>query len=74
MDFNDRHAAYAMTKGLEDAIRDKLRERILERIKPDIEMAIKGAMDSFSTALYAMRDPVHMRDVIKVILEDRRTK
>lgn len=63
-----------MLKGLEEGIRSRLRERILERIKPDIDAAINETMEALKATIQTYREPLHLRDTIRVILEDRRTE
>ena len=59
----------AMLNGLISEIRSRLRERIMERINPDIDSAIETALESFKASIETWRDPINMRDTIKVLIE-----
>lgn len=67
--FDHDQASKAMLDGLTSRIRDELRKRILERIEPDIEAAVEASLASFKTTIETWRDPMHMRDTVKVLIE-----
>ena len=61
----------AMLEGLTDLIRDKLRERIMAKIQPDIDAAVEEALASFKTTIESYREPMYMRDTVRVMIENK---
>jgi hypothetical protein len=59
----------AMLDGLTNMVRDNLRKRIVEKIQPDIDAAVEDALASFKAAIETYRDPLHMRDTVRVLIE-----
>jgi hypothetical protein len=58
-----------MLDGLTSRIRDALRQRILDRIEPDIQAAVDAGLASFKATIESYRDPMHMRDTVRVLIE-----
>jgi hypothetical protein len=66
---NSDEASRAMIDGLTGRIRDELRKKILERIEPDLESAIDAAMEAFKLTVATWREPINLRETIKVLIE-----
>lgn len=64
----------AMLDGLMGRIRASPRERIMERMQPDIDAAVEAGCETFRAAVASYHDPMEGRQVVKVLIEDRRTK
>ena len=60
-----------MLDGLTSRIRDELRKRILESLEPDIQTAVDAGLASFKATIEGYRDPMHMRDTVRVLIERR---
>lgn len=66
---DSEEASKAMLDGLTSRIRQELRKRILESIEPDVEAAIDASLAAFKASIETWRDPMHMRDTVKVLIE-----
>lgn len=64
----------AILDGLMGRIRASLRDRIMERIQPYIDVAVEAGCKTFRAAAESYYDPMDMRQVVKVLIEDRRAK
>lgn len=62
-------ASKAMLDGLTSMVRQRLRERILEVVEPEIEAAVDAALGQFKASIETYRDPLHMRDTVRVLIE-----
>lgn len=67
--FTGEEASKAMLEGLMSRIRTELKDHILARIDSDVDSAVDAALESFQAAIHSYRDPMHMRDVVKIIIE-----
>lgn len=74
IDLTSDQAAQAMLDGLMTVIKASLRERIMERIRPDIDAAVEAGCSALQVAVQGWQDPVMMRAVVKVLIEDRRAE
>lgn len=66
-----KDASEAMLDGLTSMIREKIRERIMAVIQPDVDAAVDAALDTFKTTIETYRDPMHMRDTVRVLVEKK---
>lgn len=64
----------AMLEGVRSHLRAALREQFEAAAKPIIEDAISGAMATFEVSIVQFLDVQNMAHVVKVILDDMRTK
>lgn len=64
----------AMLDGLKYHVRIALRKKFEEAAAPIINDAVEEAMKEFEVTLKSYRDFQYMRDVVEVILTDKRSK
>lgn len=62
----------AVVLALRDRLRAKLQAHFTEASKPVIDAAVSEAMEGLKVAVESYRDPARMRDVMHVILHDKR--
>ncbi|MBY5581843.1 hypothetical protein [Rhizobium leguminosarum] len=68
------YAAEAMREGLNQRLRSQLREGFEAAAKPIIDEAVEQAFASLQTAVQSYYEPQHMRGVVELILQDKRSK
>lgn len=71
LSFTGEEASQAMLDGLTSRIRDELRKLILERLEPDIQTAVDAGLASLKATIESYRDPMQMRDTVRVLIERR---
>jgi hypothetical protein len=63
---------FAIQQGLNRILQDKLTEEFTEAAKPIIDRAVKEAMKSMETGVKMFHQPQFQRELVEVIIKDKR--
>jgi hypothetical protein len=70
--WSQEYASRSMLHGLHQALRESLREKFQQEADKVITEAIDSTMKEFEVVINEYRNPMQMKDIVEVILKDRR--